>query len=248
MIQRRRSVLRVVAAALIAFGVGGVIVMLTTSTRGSLGDEPINTWVIGGPFAVALCLGSALLGAVAFWKATQLLPSRRIFISYRQTDGRTREGTPDSVLAGQIYDYLVSELGQRAVCQDRQSFAAGADFHEEIPERLAAADCVVVVVSPRSFLTGDAPPEGGPGYWYCYEIELSARLGKRIIPFCMECEGWPDSTPPSLLGGHAKRVHCIPYSAHYRRASLERLLHEILRDQGIQQTTRSTNSRSGTEA
>ena len=71
-----------------------------------------------------------------------------IFISYRRDDA--------DLFAGRLCDHLRSRFGDQAVFLDVASTRYGADFPQQINERLIHSDVVLVVIGPKWLEAGEA--------------------------------------------------------------------------------------------
>ncbi|MCB1511444.1 MAG: toll/interleukin-1 receptor domain-containing protein [Hyphomicrobiaceae bacterium] len=66
---------------------------------------------------------------------------RKVFISYRRSDGAD--------ISGRIYDRLAGKFGAGRVIKDVYAIPAGADFHEFIEETIPSCSVLLAVISPN---------------------------------------------------------------------------------------------------
>jgi hypothetical protein len=113
----------------------------------------------------------------------------RVFISYRRSDTGGR--------AGRLRDGLAARFGERNVFHDLSALVPGAAFDEEIGERIAACDVVLVLIGPG--WTADADAGGGrrlfmPDDYVRREVREALACGKRIVPVLVDGARLPSAS------------------------------------------------------
>lgn len=113
----------------------------------------------------------------------------RVFISYRRSDTGGR--------AGRLHDSLADRFGERNVFHDLSGLRPGAAFDEQIGERIAACDVVLVLIGGA--WSNAADPEGvrrldRPDDYVRREVREALTQGKRVVPVLVEEAQLPTAT------------------------------------------------------
>ena len=129
------------------------------------------------------------------------LMERAVFISYRSEDSHS--------YGALLYTELSRQFGLGRVFLDAESIPAGADFAEELVERVRSARIVLAVVGPRWLAVAD-PVTGrrridDPDDWVHRELAEAFAAGVRVIPVLTDdAELPPESDLPVELAAFSR--------------------------------------------
>jgi tetratricopeptide (TPR) repeat protein len=145
-----------------------------------------------------------------------------VFINYRGADSDTAAVLVDRELS--------ARLGSDRVFLDSRSIPAGADFVEELLERLRACSVLVVVIGPRWLsLTDEAGRRriDDPGDWIRREIAEALSRGLRVIPVLTGDAALPAAADlPADIAGLSRRQY-VPLRHRYITGDLAFLVERI---------------------
>ncbi|MEM1295396.1 MAG: toll/interleukin-1 receptor domain-containing protein [Verrucomicrobiota bacterium] len=115
----------------------------------------------------------------------------KVFISYSSKDR-------------QVVKWIDRELDERGFKSrmDVEFLEGGDDFAEEIRDRIANCDEMILVLSPNSLQS----------QWVTYEAACADMLGKRIVPVLLCVE--PEAVPSLLQKYHARPINQIDLLAN----------------------------------
>jgi tetratricopeptide (TPR) repeat protein len=145
-----------------------------------------------------------------------------IFINYRGDDSDTA--------AALIDRELTASFGSDRVFLDNRSIPAGADFVEELLDRLRACSVLVVVIGPRWLTVTDATGQrriDDPADWVRREIAEALSLGLRVIPVLTDDVSLPaEADLPEDIAGLSRRQY-VPLRRRYPDVDLGFLVKRI---------------------
>lgn len=118
-----------------------------------------------------------------------------IFLSYRRQDA--------GEIVGRIRDRLKKSFGSQSVRMDVYNIEKGSDFRKEIQRNIQESHVVMVVIGPHWIGAQDSDGElrlFSEVDYVRFEIELSLRLKKAIVPVLLSNTNMPLKTelPPSI--------------------------------------------------
>ncbi|HEV8560476.1 MAG TPA: toll/interleukin-1 receptor domain-containing protein [Actinophytocola sp.] len=147
-----------------------------------------------------------------------------VFINYRRDDSGSY-----GVL---LYTELVRRFGTDKVFLDCESIPAGADFVQELLERVRSARALLAVIGPR-WLTAADPVTGGrridePTDWIRRELAEAFTAGVRVIPVLTEQAEMPVEAdlPPEIAA--LSRRQALPLRHPSPIDDLDRIVTELI--------------------
>jgi hypothetical protein len=143
--------------------------------------------------------------------------ARRIFVSYRRSDG--------AMAAGRLRDELV-ERGEGEVFLDVSSIKAGQDFEERINSEIRSSDVLLVIIGRNwlESLPGGSPRIQQPLDWVRLEVEAAVHHGVPLLPVLIDGAGMPSA---ELLPESVRvltRLHAAELSAKRWTKDVEELV------------------------
>lgn len=147
-----------------------------------------------------------------------------IFINYRSDDSGTAAMLIDRELA--------ARFGSDRVFLDSRSIPAGADFVEELLERVRASSVLLVVIGRRWLTLTDAAGKrriDDPADWVRCEIAEALSLGMRVIPVLLDDVKLPTETDLSEdIAGLSRRQY-VSLRRRYTDLDLAGLVDRIVK-------------------
>jgi tetratricopeptide (TPR) repeat protein len=147
---------------------------------------------------------------------------RAVFINYRGEDSHS--------YGALLYTELTRQFGEDHVFLDAESIPAGADFVEELLERVRSARVVLAVIGPRWLTATDSTGRrriDDPADWIHRELAEAFAAGVRVIPVLTEQVEIPDAA--DLPADIARFNHCQYRRLRYREptADLARIVADL---------------------
>jgi hypothetical protein len=159
-----------------------------------------------------------------------------IFISYRGDDSDTA--------AALIDRELTARFGSQHVFIDSRSIPVGADFADELLERLRACSVLLAVMGPRWLSLIDETGQrriDNPADWVRREIAEALAHGLRVIPVLLGGATLPAAEElPADIAGLSRRQYAVLRCRH-TRVDLAELVERIMEAEPGLVTCLSTN-------